>query len=105
MAGFLLQQGAVVICAHGGQAMPTEPNQRVLVSGMPTATISAPWAVAGCPGIPSAVPPCATGQWVLGTLRVLSNGQFLVIQSGVAVTLPGGVPLLPLDFQTRVQAT
>jgi hypothetical protein len=105
MAGFLLHQGAVVMCAHGGQAMPTQPNSRVTVSKMPTATISAPWQVIGCPGVPSAVPPCVTGQWVLGTLRVISGGQFLVINSGAAVTIPGAVPLLPSSFQTRVKAT
>lgn len=105
MPGFLLHQGAVVLCLHGGQAMPAVPNPRVLVSGMPTATIAAPWIVAGCPGIPPAVPPCVTGQWVLGTLRVLSNGQPLVVQSGVAITAPGGVPLTPVSQQARVMAT
>lgn len=104
MAGFLLHQGAVVICAHGGQAMPTAPNPRVTVSGMTTALLSAPWVVAGCPGIPPPVPPCVTAQWLLGTLRVTSLGQPLVVQSGMAITTPGGVPLLPITAQTRVQA-
>ncbi len=85
------------MCLHGGQAMPAAPNARVLVSGMPTATIAAPWTIAGCPGVPSAVPPCVTGQWVVGTIRVLSNGQPLVVQSGVAITAPGGVTLMPVD--------
>jgi hypothetical protein len=104
VAGFLLHQGAVVMCLHGGQAMLTAPNARVLVSGMPTATIAAPWTIAGCPGVPSAIPPCVTGQWVVGTMRVLSNGQPLVVQSGVAITAPGGVTLMPVTMQTRVQA-
>jgi hypothetical protein len=104
MAGFLLHQGAVVMCLHGGQATPPAPNLRVLVMGMPTATIAAPWVVAGCPGVPPAVPPCVTGQWVLGTLRVTSMGQPLVVQSGVAVTAPGAVTLMPVSMQTRVQA-
>lgn len=104
MAGFLLHQGAVVMCAHGGQAMPPAPNPRVLVMGMPTATISAPWVVAGCPLVPPPIPPCVTGQWILGTLRVTSTGQPLVVQSGVAITLPGAATLLPVSMQTRVQA-
>lgn len=104
MAGFLLHQGATVMCLHGGQAMPAVPNARVLVSGMPTATISAPWVVAGCPGVPSAVPPCVTAQWVTGTMRVTSLGQPLVVQSGSAITAPGGVTLLPVVEQMRVQA-
>jgi hypothetical protein len=104
VAGFLLHQGAVVMCLHGGQAMPTAPNPRVMVSGMPTATIATPWTIAGCPGVPSAVPPCVTGQWVVGTMRVLSNGQPLVVQSGVAITAPGGATLMPVTMQMRVQA-
>jgi hypothetical protein len=105
MAGFLLHQGAVVMCAHGGQATPSVPNPRVLVSGMPTATLSAPWLVAGCPGIPAVpIPPCVTGQWTMGTMRATSMGQPLVAQAGVAITAPGGVPLIPSTMQTRVQA-
>ncbi|HKF48714.1 MAG TPA: hypothetical protein VKB38_15255 [Terracidiphilus sp.] len=104
MAGFLLHQGAVVMCAHGGQATPPVPNPRVMVMGMPTATISAPWIIAGCPGVLPPIPPCVTGQWALGTLRVTSMGQPLVVQSGVAITVPGGVPLMPVTQQTRVQA-
>jgi hypothetical protein len=104
MAGFLLHQGAVVICLHGGQAMPVVPNPRVTLTGMPSSTITAPWVVAGCPGILPAVPPCVTAQWVTGTLRVTSMGQPLVVQSGVAITAPGGVTLMPLTMQTRVTA-
>jgi hypothetical protein len=105
MAGFLLHQGAVVMCMHGGQAMQTAPNTRVLVSSMPTSTIATPWTVAGCPGIPpSLIPPCVTAQWVVGTMRVLSMGQPLVVQSGTAVTVPNGVPLMPVSMQMRVSA-
>jgi hypothetical protein len=102
MPGFLLHQGATVLCAHGGQAMPTAPNPRVLVSAQPTTLLSIPWVVAGCPLVPPPLPPCVTGQWVLGTLRVTSNGQPLVVQSGQAVTIPNGTPLLPVVMQTRV---
>jgi hypothetical protein len=92
------------MCLHGGQATPPVPNPRVLVMGMPTASTAAPWVVAGCPGVPTAVPPCVTGQWVLGTLRVTSMGQPLVVQSGAAVTAPGAATLLPVSMQTRVMA-
>ncbi len=44
MPGFLLHVGATVLCAHGGQAQPTAPNARVLVSGQPTITMPAPYA-------------------------------------------------------------
>jgi hypothetical protein len=71
---------------------------------MPSATIAVPWVVAGCPGIPPAVPPCVTGQWLMGTMRVTSFGQPLVVQTGMAITAPGGVTLLPVTMQTRVTA-
>ena len=82
MPGFLIQQGATVMCAHGGQAMPTVPNPRVTLDGMPATTTTDPWTVAGCPGVPPPVPPCVTAQWILGTTRVTSMGQPLVVQSG-----------------------
>ena len=102
MPGFLLHQGATVLCAHAGQAMPTAPNPRVLVNGQPTALLSVPWVVAGCPLVPPPLPPCVTGQWIIGSLRVTSNGQPLVVQSGQAITIPNGTPLLPVAMQTRV---
>ena len=40
--GPLLHLGATVLCAHGGQAQPTAPNPRVLVSGQPMVTMAAP---------------------------------------------------------------
>jgi uncharacterized Zn-binding protein involved in type VI secretion len=105
MPGFLIQQGATVMCIHGGQALPTVPNPAVTIEGMPTAALTAPWVIAGCPLIPPPVPPCVTAQWVLGTTRVTSYGQPLVIQGGEAVCAPTGTPLLPVVTQVRVTAT
>ena len=48
MPGPLLHVGATVICAHAGQAQPTAPNPRVMVSSQPTVTLAAPWVIAGC---------------------------------------------------------
>jgi hypothetical protein len=105
MPGFLIQEGATVTCMHGGQAMPTVPSPAVSVMGMPVATTTTPWVVAGCPGIPPSVPPCVTAQWAVGTVRVTSFGQPLVIMGGVAVCAPGGTPLLPVVTQTQVIAS
>jgi hypothetical protein len=104
MGGFLLHQGATVLCSHAGQAMPTAPNASVTVGGQPTVSLSAPWTVAGCPLVPPPLPPCVTAQWVAGTTRVTSNGEPLVVQSGQAITVPNGTPLLPVEMQTRVTA-
>jgi hypothetical protein len=102
--GFLVHAGATVTCSHGGQAMPTVPNPSVLVSGQPTVTVSAPYVVAGCamPPPPAGNGPCVTGQWLSGSVRVLSNGQPLVLLSSTSICAPTATPLLILATQTRV---
>ena len=101
-----MHTGATVLCSHGGQAVPTAPSPVVMVSGMPAATIVAPYAVAGCAFVPpGGNGPCVTGQWLVGSMRVLSQGQPLVIMTGVSICTPTGTPLLPVAAQTRVLAT
>jgi hypothetical protein len=105
MPGFLIQQGATILCAHGGQAMPAVPNPAVTLDALPSCLLSDPWTVAGCPGIPPlSIPPCVTAQWIMGTTRVTSFGQPLLVQSGEAICAPTGTPLLPLVTQVRVAA-
>src|SRR4051794_3366871 len=102
----ILHLGATVLCSHGGQATPTAPSPRVLVSGLPIATIAAPYVVAGCPFVPpGGNGPCVTAQWLVAAVRVLSEGQPVVIMSGVATCVPTGTPLMPLSAQTRALAT
>jgi hypothetical protein len=104
MPGFLVHMGATVMCMHGGQAMPTAPNPRVLVGGQPVATISAPYTVAGCAFVPpSGNGPCVTAQWVVGATRVLAGGVPVVVQSSQAICTPTGTPLQILVTQVRVR--
>lgn len=96
-----------MLCSHGGQATPTVPDPRVLVGGMPVATLSAPWVVAGCamPPPPAGNGPCVTAMWTVGAVRVTSLGQPLLIMTGMATCVPTGTPLMPVVAQTRVVAT
>ena len=107
MPGFLLHVGATVLCAHAGQAQPTVPNPRVIVSGQPTVTLAAPYVVAGCtlPPPPAANGPCVTAQWVVGAVQVQSQGQPVAILTGTATCVPTGTPLIPVMAQTLVLAT
>ncbi|HZP03453.1 MAG TPA: hypothetical protein VFB43_01045 [Terracidiphilus sp.] len=107
MPGFLVHVGATVLCSHGGQAQPTVPNPRVSVSGQPTVAISGPYVVAGCafPPPPAANGPCVSAQWLVGSTRVTSNGQPLVVLSSQAICAPTGTPLIISVTQTRVTAT
>jgi hypothetical protein len=105
MPGPILHLGATVLCAHAGQATPTVPFPRVLVSGQPVVTLSTPYVIAGCAlaSVPS--PPCITGQWVVGAARVLAGGVPVVVASGSSVTVAPGTPMLPVSFQVRAVAT
>jgi len=77
-----------------------------MVSGMPIATIAAPYAVAGCAFVPpGGNGPCVTGQWVVGAVQVFSHGQPVVIMSGVSICVPTGTPLVPVAAQAMVLAT
>jgi hypothetical protein len=103
MPGFLLHLGATVQCAHAGQAQPTAPNARVLVSGQPIVTQPAPYVVAGCPfSTPVGPMPCVTAQWISGATRVTSNGMPVLLLDSQAICTPNGTPLLVVATQTRV---
>ena len=77
-----------------------------MVMGQPITTIAAPYTVAGCAFVPPAGNgPCVTAQWIVGSVRVVSMGQPVVIMTGVSTCVPTGTPLLPVVAQTRVLAT
>jgi hypothetical protein len=104
MPGFLLHVSATVLCLHGGQAQPAAPNPRVMVNGMPTVAVTAPYLVAGCtlPPPPAANGPCVTGQFITAATRITSNGQPLLLLDSQAICVPTGTPLMIVMTQTRV---
>jgi hypothetical protein len=104
MPDFLVQLGAQVICAHGGQATPTVTNPRVLLSGMPSVLVTSTYVITGCaiPLAPETSGPCVTGQWLTGTTRVLSNNQPMLCRSSNSVCVPTGTPMVVTSAQTRV---
>jgi hypothetical protein len=104
MPGFLVHVGATVMCAHGGQAQPTVPQPRVMVSGQPVVTLAGPYVVAGCafPPPPSGNGPCLTGEFVDGTTRVLAMGLPIVVNASQAVCVSTGTPLIVAVTQPRV---
>ena len=106
MPGFIVHVGATVLCSHGGQATPTVPFPRVAVSGQPVVTIAGPYVVAGCSMPPPTAGngPCVTGQWLVGSTRVLAGGQPLVVQSSSSVCAPTGTPMIIAVTQVRASA-
>lgn len=105
MPGFLLHQGATVLCSHGGQAQATSPNPRVKVSGQMVVTQPAPHTVAGCPfTTPAGAPmPCVTAQWVSAALRVKANGMPVLLQDSQATCIPNGTPVSIVATQVRAK--
>jgi hypothetical protein len=104
MPGFLLHLGAQVICAHGGQAQPTAPVPRVLVSGQPVTTISGPYVVAGCafPPPPNGNGPCVSAQFITSALRIFSLGVPVLLFDSKSLCTPTGTPLTIVQSQVRV---
>ena len=92
------------MCSHAGQAQPTMPNPRVMVSGQPIVTLASPYVVEGCalPPPPTATGPCVTAQFVTAATRILSNGQPVLLMDSQSVCAPTGTPLLIVMTQTRV---
>ena len=107
MPGFLLHLGATVLCAHAGQAQPTTPSPRVMVSGQPVVTLPSPWVIAGCAMPPPAGGngPCVTAQFVTAAVRVTVLGQPVLLQDSQAVCAPTGTPLFPVALQVRATGT
>jgi hypothetical protein len=105
MPGFLLHVGATVLCSHGGQAQPTVPNPRVLVSGQPIVTIASPYVVAGCPFPPASGGPCVSAQFVSAAVRITSMGQPVLLFDSQAICVPTGTPLVVAVAQPRVIGT
>jgi hypothetical protein len=102
--------GAGAICPHGGQITTVSSNARVMVSGMPVATMGDQFLVAGCVFTVGGVPqPCVRVQWLTPALRVLVNGQPPILQSSTGLCLsanqiPNGPPVIT-STQPRVVAT
>ncbi len=105
MPGYILHQGATVLCMHGGTATPTVPNPRVKVGGQTTVQQANPWTIAGCPYTPGPSPvPCVTAQWTTAATRVKSGGMPLLLQDSVAVCVPNGTGVNIVQTQVRVKA-
>jgi hypothetical protein len=103
MPGYLLHQGATVLCAHTGQAMPTSPFPRVKVAGQAVVVQPVPWTVTGCILPPISGGPCATASFLTAAARVKAGGMFVLLQDSQAVCAPTGTPLTAAVVQPRVR--
>lgn len=81
------------------------PFPRVLLSGQPVVNISSPYAITGCALTGTSTPPCVTGQWTTGAVRVLAGGVPVALMTGTSTCVPTGTPMLPMTSQVRVMVT
>lgn len=106
MPGFLLHQGATVLCLHAGQAQPTAPNPRIKVGGQPIVTLPTLYTIAGCPFVVGTAPsPCVTAQFVSSATRITAGGVPVLLQDSQAVCVPNGTGLNIVVTQVRVKGT
>ncbi len=111
MTGPIYHVGATAICPHGGQVTTVSSNARVLVNGMPAATMSDQSLIAGCAfQLPGPTPsPCLRVQWLVPAMRVSVMGQPVLLQTSQNLCLspaqaPQGPAIVTVN-QTRVVAT
>lgn len=103
MPGYLLHQGATVMCMHAGQAEPILVEPRVRVMGQPIVTQASTYLIAGCTlaSIPS--PPCVSAQFASASSRVRAGGLPVLLQDSIAVCIPTGTGLNIVLAQMRVK--
>lgn len=111
MPGPLFHVGATAMCPHAGQVQVISSNTRVMVNGMPVATLGDTYVVAGCPfTVPPGKPqPCIKVQWLVPATRVFVNGQPAILQTSTglcqsAEQIPQGPPVVTAT-QPRVIGT
>lgn len=106
MPGAVLHIGAMVLCAHGGQAVPTSVCPRVRVSGQAVVIQPTVYTIAGCslPPPPAANGPCVTAQWITASTRLLAGGCPVLLSDSQAMSTPPGTPVTVVQTQLRVKA-
>jgi hypothetical protein len=105
MPGFLLHQGATVICAHTppGQAQPTVANLRVKVSNQPIVTQTTLYGIVGCGLAGTGNPPCATAQWITAATRVKADQIPVLLEDSQSICAPTLTALSIKKTQRRVK--
>ena len=110
MPGPLAHVGMVALCPHGGMVMEVPSAPRVLLSGMPAATLADQYPIVACIFNAAGAPhPCIRVQWLAPAVRVKVNLLPVVLQTSAGLCLaadqaPQGPPMVSFT-QPRVLGT
>ncbi len=88
MPGNILTIASTVLCMHGGSAILTTANSKVMADNMPALLESDVHSVAGCPfqipvGVGTKPSPCIRIEWSGGSTQVQVNGVGVLLQSSI----------------------
>ena len=98
MPGFILTATSTVLCMHGGQAILTTANTRLMIDNAPALLESDVHPVAGCPfqipvGVGTKPSPCIRIEWSGGAGQLKVNGAGVLVQSSIGKCIsPEGAP-------------
>ena len=90
MPGNVLTTSSTVLCPHGGSAILTTANTKVMVDNALALLESDVHSVAGCPfqipvGAGMKPSPCIRIQWSGGAVRMTVNGTGVLVQSSTGL--------------------
>lgn len=112
MPGNILTVTSTVMCTHGGQAILTTANSKLLVDSVPALLESDVHAVAGCPfqipvGVGTKPSPCIRIEWSAGTTQLNVNGTGVLTRTSVGKCIsPEGAPQgVAIIANTQVRTT
>lgn len=104
--GYLLTQGATVLCQHSGQAQPTVTSPRVKIAGQAIVTQSSSYTISACSFMKGSAPsPCVTAQWTSAATRVKAGGAPALLKESQATCTPNGTGVNIVMTQTRVKGS
>ncbi len=102
--GYLLTQGATVLCLHGGQAQPTTLSTRVKIDQQAIVTQSCSYTISACSYQPGSTKiPCVSAQWTSAATRVKASGVPVLLSDSQATCTPNGTGVNIVMTQTRVK--
>ena len=106
----VLTMAAMIMCPHGGQAVLTTANTRLLAGGQPALTLADMHPIVGCAFVIALKPsPCVRIQWTTSAMRLTANGVPVLTQTSLGLCLspeqaPQGPAIIANPGQTRLLA-